>query len=87
MLEIMPPGENMGIVRRAIWFYLRTMVPILGAVLARDRDAYCYLKSSVADFLTPEQLASCMEEAGLVEVSFRLRSFGTVAIHTGTKPA
>ena len=87
VLEIMPPGENMGIVRRAIWFYLRTMVPILGAVLARDRDAYCYLKSSVADFLTPEQLASCMEEAGLVEVSFRLGSFGTVAIHTGTKPA
>jgi len=87
VLEIMPPGEKMGIVRRAIWFYFRTMVPALGAVLAGDRDAYCYLKSSVADFLAPEQLASLMEEAGLVEVSFRLRSFGTVAIHTGTKPA
>jgi len=86
VLEIMPPGERMGIVRRAIWLYLRAVVPVLGAVLAGDGDAYRYLKSSVAAFLSPDDLASLMEEAGLVDVSFRLRSFGTVAIHMGTKP-
>ena len=76
----------MGLVRRAIWLYLRAVVPVLGAALAGDGDAYRYLKSSVAAFLSPEDLTSLMEAAGLVNVSFRLRSFGTVAIHMGTKP-
>ena len=86
VLEIMPPEERMGLVRRAIWLYLRAVVPVLGAALAGDGDAYRYLKSSVAAFLSPEDLTSLMEAAGLVNVSFRLRSFGTVAIHMGTKP-
>ena len=87
LLEIMPPEKGMCVVRRAIWVYLRRVVPVLGALLARDRAAYDYLRSSVASFFAPAELTSLMEAAGLTSVSYRTRVFGAVAIHTGVKPA
>lgn len=66
--------------------YFRYVTPRLGAWLAGDREAYAYLPMSVEAFPRAEALAELMRDAGLQDVSYRLRGLGTVAIHVGSKP-
>jgi demethylmenaquinone methyltransferase/2-methoxy-6-polyprenyl-1,4-benzoquinol methylase len=63
--------------------YFRRLVPAIGAVVARDRQAYTYLPASVDRFLTACELAIAMERAGLRDVRFRTFALGTVALHIG----
>jgi len=63
--------------------YFRRLVPAIGAVVARDRQAYTYLPASVDRFLTARELATAMERAGLHDVRFRTFALGTVALHVG----
>jgi demethylmenaquinone methyltransferase/2-methoxy-6-polyprenyl-1,4-benzoquinol methylase len=64
----------------------RAVTPWLGALLARDREAYTYLPESVRGFLTADQLASTMTQAGFRIIGQRSFAFGTVAILVGEKP-
>jgi len=63
--------------------YFRRLVPAIGAVVARDRQAYTYLPASVDRFLTARELATAMERAGLQDVRWRSFALGTVALHVG----
>jgi len=63
--------------------YFRRLVPAIGAVVARDRQAYTYLPASVDRFLTARELATAMERAGLRDVRWRSFALGTVALHVG----
>lgn len=67
-------------------FYFHKVVPILGTLIAGDREAYTYLPQSVEIFLTADELANRMRCAGLQEVHYRLLNMKTVAIHTGMVP-
>jgi demethylmenaquinone methyltransferase/2-methoxy-6-polyprenyl-1,4-benzoquinol methylase len=64
--------------------YFNRVVPLIGAAVARDRAAYTYLPQSVERFVTPPQLATMMEGAGLHHVRYRRLGLGTIAIHVGT---
>jgi demethylmenaquinone methyltransferase/2-methoxy-6-polyprenyl-1,4-benzoquinol methylase len=80
-LEIVRPGVP-------LWdplfgFYFGRVVPAIGALVARDRQAYTYLPQSVDRFVTPAELARRMEGAGLREVGWRRLGLGTIALHTG----
>ena len=66
--------------------YFSRCVPLLGQVLAGDREAYTYLPNSVDGFPTAKELSDLFREAGLVDVGYRKLNMGTVAIHWGTKP-
>ena len=71
------------------WFiraYLRYAVPLLGWLIAGDRQAYTYLPESTHAFLTPEELAQAMRQAGSIRVRYRCFMCGTIAIHTGIRP-
>ena len=63
--------------------YFNRLVPLIGAVVARDRAAYTYLPQSVERFVTPPQLAQLMRRAGLSDVRYRRLGLGTIAIHVG----
>lgn len=63
--------------------YFRRVVPLLGQLLAGDRDAYTYLPDSVGGFPTAQGLASLMEGAGLTNVRWQLLGLGLVALHVG----
>jgi demethylmenaquinone methyltransferase / 2-methoxy-6-polyprenyl-1,4-benzoquinol methylase len=65
--------------------HLRLVIPLLGRLVTGQADAYRYLPASTQGFLQAEQLAARMVEAGLREVRFQVRMFGTVAIHWGIK--
>jgi demethylmenaquinone methyltransferase/2-methoxy-6-polyprenyl-1,4-benzoquinol methylase len=83
-LDTTPPARSA--MRPLILFTLRRVIPLLGRLIAGDREAYAYLTQSTEGFKTPAELATLMEEAGLADVRCRLFMFGTMAIHVGTRP-
>ncbi|NOY98944.1 MAG: ubiquinone/menaquinone biosynthesis methyltransferase [Chloroflexi bacterium] len=68
-----------------IWLHLHFVIPLLGALLTGQREAYTYLPESTEGFLRAEELVARMAAAGFKKVSFRVKMFGTVAIHWGVK--
>lgn len=82
-LEISKPPQN--ILRPFFLLFFNHLVPILGGLISGQPDAYKYLPQSVNEFLTPDELKSIMESAGLRNVKYKRLMLGTVAIHVGTK--
>ena len=80
-LEITRPGVRGW--DAAFGLYFNRVVPLIGAIVARDRAAYTYLPSSVERFVTPAELAELMEQAGLRAVRYRRLALGTIALHVG----
>lgn len=67
-----------------IWF--DRVVPMLGAVVSRDRAAYTYLPESTRSFPRPDRLAAIIEDAGVRSVQWRRYGGGIVALHHGELP-
>jgi demethylmenaquinone methyltransferase / 2-methoxy-6-polyprenyl-1,4-benzoquinol methylase len=63
----------------------RRLAPVAGRLFAAG-SAYHYLPASLDGFPNPDQLASTMRRAGLVDVSYRRLGLGSVALHTGLVP-
>ncbi len=82
-LETTPPSNTL--IGQGSRLYFDMIVPFLGGLISGDRDAYTYLPQSTQHFVEPDALQRLMEQAGLRHVVYRLRMFGTVAIHAGTK--
>jgi demethylmenaquinone methyltransferase/2-methoxy-6-polyprenyl-1,4-benzoquinol methylase len=68
-----------------VHFHLHTIIPSLGRIITRNRNAYQYLADSTESFLEPEKLASQLELAGFHGISFRRLMFGSLAIYWGSK--
>ncbi len=71
--------------RPLVRFYLNRVVPALAQVVTGDAPAYNYLAASTEGFLSAQELAARLREAGLHQVGFVRRSFGAVAIHWGRR--
>ena len=71
------------LLRRAYDVYSFTVLPLLGGVVAKDRDAYQYLAESIRRFPPQAELAAMMKDAGFEQVSWRNLSGGIAAIHSG----
>jgi demethylmenaquinone methyltransferase/2-methoxy-6-polyprenyl-1,4-benzoquinol methylase len=81
-LETTPPAD--GFIAEGSKLYFNNVVPLLGAIISGDREAYTYLPQSTMDFIEAGELARLMEQAGLKNVVYQKLMFGTVAIHIGT---
>ena len=66
-------------------FYLFQILPRLGGLFSR-REAYTYLPESMKQFVSRQELARTMTQAGLQDIAIRDLNFGTVCIHIGVKP-
>lgn len=85
VLEIVPLPPR-GLLPRLFRWYFGAVTPLIGQLLAGDREAYTYLPSSVLRFPDAPALAKKMEAAGLTQVRYRLLGFGSTAVHVGEKP-
>jgi demethylmenaquinone methyltransferase/2-methoxy-6-polyprenyl-1,4-benzoquinol methylase len=65
--------------------YSFRVIPLIGELVARDRDSYQYLVESIRRFPPPATFARMMETAGFRRVTHRPLSGGIVAIHSGWK--
>ena len=66
-------------------FFSLTVIPRLGAMVARAPDAYTYLVESIRRFPDQETFKGLIEETGFVEARYRNLSFGIACVHSGTK--
>jgi demethylmenaquinone methyltransferase / 2-methoxy-6-polyprenyl-1,4-benzoquinol methylase len=71
--------------RRLFFFYIRRVVPVLGSILARDRDAYTYLARTIATFPYGEAFCALMREAGFAEVRADPLALGAATVYVGTR--
>ena len=62
--------------------YSFTVLPRLGALVARDRDSYIYLAESIRKFPPQDALVQMLRDADFGQVSFRNLSAGIAAIHS-----
>lgn len=83
VLDTTRPAQNE--LRPLIDFYLHVIIPNLGKLITGDDEAYTYLPETTESFLSAEQLAAHMEDAGFQQVAFKRLMFGTIAIHWGMK--
>ena len=77
-----PPSRLFDVVFRPFFY---RFVPVLGAAIAGDTQAYSYLPNSLTHFPAAPRLAAMMRDAGFATVSYRYLSFGAVAVHVGEK--
>ncbi len=59
------------------------VLPLLGRLVAGDRDSYQYLAESIRTFPDQETLAAMMQQAGFDRVRYRNLTGGIAAIHRG----
>ncbi|MCV2447998.1 bifunctional demethylmenaquinone methyltransferase/2-methoxy-6-polyprenyl-1,4-benzoquinol methylase UbiE [Paracoccus sp. DMF] len=70
------------------WAYDRysfNVIPVMGQVVANDRDSYQYLVESIRKFPEQETFAEMIRAAGFGRVQWRNLSMGIAALHSGWK--
>src|SRR5947208_7421811 len=71
---------------RAVYlFYFRRIMPVIGRLVSKHRDAYTYLPESVLGFPEPEALSQRLRAAGFSRVGFDRLTGGICAVHYGTR--
>ncbi|CAG8632184.1 3245_t:CDS:2 [Funneliformis caledonium] len=68
-------------------FYSFQIIPVIGQIIAADRDSYQYLVESIRRFPSQEQFAEMIKDAGFTIVGdgWEDLTFGIVAFHSGFK--
>ena len=79
-VAILELSEPRGLIGLGAKFYLRSVVPWLGGLLAGSRE-YRYLQRSIAAFPPPDRFAEVMHEAGLEMVELRPLLFGVCHLY------
>lgn len=66
-------------------FYFKNLLPFLGRLFSKDREAYRYLNESVMEFPEGEEFIFLMEKAGFEKVTQTKISWGIASIYSGFK--
>jgi demethylmenaquinone methyltransferase/2-methoxy-6-polyprenyl-1,4-benzoquinol methylase len=61
-------------------FYLGMLLPFIGGIISRDRNAYKYLAKTIETFIDPDTLAQMIISKGFSEVKLIRKTFGTATI-------
>ncbi len=70
------------------WAYDRysfNVIPLMGQIVANDRDSYQYLVESIRKFPDQETFATMIRAAGFSQVKYRNLTMGVAALHSGWK--
>ena len=70
------------------WLYDRysfNVIPVMGQIIAGDRESYQYLVESIRKFPDQETFAAMIRQAGFGQVKYRNLSLGIAALHSGWK--
>ena len=68
-------------------WYLKSILPTLSKLVARNNGAYDYLAESIAAWPKQEVLVDWLSEAGFTNAKYKNQSLGIVALHTAQKEA
>jgi demethylmenaquinone methyltransferase / 2-methoxy-6-polyprenyl-1,4-benzoquinol methylase len=73
------------LMQKAYDLYSFNVIPVMGQVVAGDRDSYQYLVESIRKFPDQESFAALIQAAGFGQVKYRNLSMGIAALHSGWK--
>ncbi|MBC7738203.1 MAG: class I SAM-dependent methyltransferase, partial [Candidatus Saccharibacteria bacterium] len=73
------------LLQKAYDLYSFNVIPVMGQVVAGDRDSYQYLVESIRQFPDQEAFARMIRVAGFEQVSYRNLTMGVAALHSGWK--
>lgn len=65
--------------------YSHRLIPRIGALISKDREAYTYLPESVDEFPSPERFTDMLLGVGFKEVRRRSQSFGIAHVYEAVK--
>ena len=65
--------------------YSFNVIPVMGQIVAGDRDSYQYLVESIRKFPDQETFATMIRKAGFGQVKYRNLTMGVAALHSGWK--
>jgi demethylmenaquinone methyltransferase/2-methoxy-6-polyprenyl-1,4-benzoquinol methylase len=71
--------------QKAYDVYSFNVIPVMGQIVAKDRDSYQYLVESIRKFPDQETFASMIRKAGFGQVKYRNLTMGVAALHSGWK--
>lgn len=70
------------------WFYAQyshRILPGIGAMISKDKQAYVYLPESIDEFPAPERFVEILKGVGFKDVKRRKQSFGVAHIYEAVK--
>ncbi|WP_417335078.1 bifunctional demethylmenaquinone methyltransferase/2-methoxy-6-polyprenyl-1,4-benzoquinol methylase UbiE [Halobacteriovorax marinus] len=73
------------LVRAVYMFYFRHLLPFVGNLLSKHKDAYTYLNETVEDFPYGKSFTNWMKEAGFSNANFTELTFGISNLYIGDK--
>jgi demethylmenaquinone methyltransferase/2-methoxy-6-polyprenyl-1,4-benzoquinol methylase len=73
------------LLQKAYDLYSFNVIPVMGQVVAGDRDSYQYLVESIRKFPDQDTFASMIRRAGFDQVKYRNLTMGIAALHSGWK--
>lgn len=73
------------LMQKAYDVYSFNVIPVMGQIVAGDRDSYQYLVESIRKFPDQETFAGMIREAGFDQVKYRNLTLGIAALHSGWK--
>lgn len=65
--------------------YSHRLLPRIGAMISKDRQAYDYLPDSVEEFPSPERFMETLRGVGFTDTKAKSQSFGIAHIYEATK--
>ena len=65
--------------------YSFNVIPVMGQIVAGDRESYQYLVESIRKFPDQQAFAAMIRMAGFEQVKFRNLTMGVAALHSGWK--
>lgn len=73
------------IIRTIYFFYFRYLLPTIGNIVSKHKDAYTYLNQSVENFPYGDQFLSMMDVAGFTNLKKLPLTFGIAMLYIGDK--
>lgn len=73
------------IIKAFYLFYFRYLLPFIGNIVSKHKDAYTYLNKTVEDFPYGEDFMKMMKNAGLKRVREVPLTFGIASLYIGEK--
>jgi len=65
--------------------YSFNIIPVMGQIVANDRDSYQYLVESIRKFPDQDTFLGMIRQAGFAQAKYRNLTMGIAALHSGWK--
>ncbi len=71
--------------KQLYFFYFRNILPLVGKIVSKDKEAYQYLPDTVMKFPDGDDFISILRKTGFTSVSQRPLTFGVATVYCGQK--